>query len=127
MIVKYRLRDNPNHYAVGDIVRLATWEQLLDKWSDFVEYRNGEPIINDRFFTLAEWQDNDKEVRGRLVKITELAYGGEGFIGDVLDENFYETGVETNNMVWGEIADPDTDLEKDYDEEILRTFGSLFD
>lgn len=127
MIVKYRLRDNPNHYAVGDIVRLATWEQLLDKWSDFVEYRNGEPIINDRFFSLAEWQDNDKEVRGRLVKITELAYGGEGFIGDVLDENFNETGVETNNMVWGEIADPDTDLEKDYDEEILRTFGSLFD
>lgn len=127
MTVKYRLKDNPNHYKVGDIVRLATWEQLLDKWSDFVEYRNGEPIINDRFFSLAEWQDNGNKVRGHLVKITDLAYGDEGFIGDVLDENFNKTGFETPGMLWGEIADPDTDLEKDYDEEIFRTFGSLFD
>ena len=127
MIVRYRLGDNPNHYGVGDIVRLATWEQLLKKWSDFIEYRNGEPIINDRFFHLAEWQDSGNKVRGHLVKITEIVYGGEGFIGDVLDEKFNKTGIETNGMVWGEIADPDTDLKKDYEEEVLRTFGSLFD
>ena len=60
------LGKNPNNYEVGDIVRLATWEQLLEKWSDFIEYRNGEPIINDRFFHLAEWQDNGNKVRGHL-------------------------------------------------------------
>ena len=121
------LGKNPNNYEVGDIVRLATWEQLLEKWSDFVRYKNGEPEIGDRFYTLAEWQDDVKKVRGCLVKITALVYGSDGFIGNVLDENFNETGVETNNMVWGEIADPDTDLKKDYEEEVLRTFGSLFD
>ena len=126
MNVMYTLGDNPNHYRVGDIVRLATWGQLLEKWSDFIEYRNGEQIISDRLYTLAEWQDDVKKVRGRLVKITELVYGSDGFIGYVLDENFNETGIETNNMCWGEVAS-DTNLEKDYDEEILRTFGSLFD